>query len=153
MKHNRRIRQEEAIKRLEKTLAMHEANTELTVAIMEDKKMSTGAADKVESIRQHKIKSAKTTIENTIGKALHTPGHTPGSMCFLFERQKLLIAGDTLFQGSIGRTDLWGGDYSKIEQSIQGELYTLDEETNVITGHGESTTIGREMRSNNFVRA
>ena len=65
MKHNKRIRQEEAIKRLEKTLAMHEANTELTVAIMEDKKMSTGAADKVESIRQHKIKSAKTTIENT----------------------------------------------------------------------------------------
>jgi|TARA_Y100000034_G_scaffold99471_1_gene122179 hypothetical protein len=63
--HNRKNRQEEAIKRLEKTLAMHEANTELTVAIMEDKKMSTGAADKVESIRQHKIKSAKTTIENT----------------------------------------------------------------------------------------
>ena len=68
MKHNKRIRQEEAIKRLEKTLAMHEANTELTVAIMEDKKMSTGSADKVESIRQHKIKSAKTTIENTKGK-------------------------------------------------------------------------------------
>ena len=65
MKHNKRIRQEDAIKRLEKTLAMHEANTELTVAIMEDKEMSTGSADKVESIRQHKIKSAKTTIENT----------------------------------------------------------------------------------------
>ena len=63
--HNRRNRQESAIKRLETTLAMHEANTELTVAIMEDKKMSTGAADKVESIRQHKIKSAKTTIEKT----------------------------------------------------------------------------------------
>ncbi len=92
-------------------------------------------------------------IEKTMGKALHTPGHTPGSMCFLFESQKLLIAGDTLFQGSIGRTDLWGGDYSKIEQSIQRELYTLDESTNVVTGHGESTTIGSEMRSNNFVRA
>ena len=65
MKHNKRIRQEEAIKRLEKTLAMHEANTELTVAIMEDKEMSTGSADKVESIRQHKIKSAKITIEKT----------------------------------------------------------------------------------------
>ena len=65
MKHNKRNRQEGAIERLEKTLAMHEANTELTVAIMEDKKMSTCAADKVESIRQHKIKSAKTTIENT----------------------------------------------------------------------------------------
>ena len=70
MKHNKRIRQEEAIKRLEKTLEMHEANTELTVAIMKDKEMSTGAADKVESIRQHKIKSAKTTIENTKAKIM-----------------------------------------------------------------------------------
>ena len=61
----KRERQEGAIKRLEKTLAMHEANTELTVAIMEDKEMSTGSADKVESIRKRKIKSAKTTIENT----------------------------------------------------------------------------------------
>ena len=52
------------------------------------------------------------------GKALHTPGHTPGSMCFLFESKKILIAGDTLFQGSIGRTDLWGGDFKKIEKSI-----------------------------------
>ena len=62
---SKRERQEGAIKRLEKTLAMHEANTELTVAIMEDKEMSTGSADKVESIRQQKIKSAKTTIEKT----------------------------------------------------------------------------------------
>ena len=87
------------------------------------------------------------------GKALHTPGHTPGSMCFLFESQKLLIAGDTLFQGSIGRTDLWGGDFKKIEKSIQEKLYTLDEETTVITGHGESTSIGHEMRANSIVRA
>ncbi len=61
----KRDRQEGAIKRLEKTLAMHEANSELTIAIMEDKKMSTGSTDKVESIRQQKIKRAKTTIENT----------------------------------------------------------------------------------------
>ena len=61
----KRDRQERAIERLEKTLVMHEANAELTIAIMEDKKMSTGAADKVESIRQQKIKRAKTTIENT----------------------------------------------------------------------------------------
>ena len=64
----KRERQQGAIQRLEKTLAMHEANTELTVAIMEDKEMSTGSADKVESIRQHKIESARTTIENTKGK-------------------------------------------------------------------------------------
>jgi len=67
-KYAKRDRQESAIGRLEKTLAMHEANSELTVAIMKDKEMSTGSADKVESIRQHKIKSAKTTIENTKGK-------------------------------------------------------------------------------------
>ena len=65
MKHNKRNRQEGAIKRLEKTLAMHEANAELTVAIMEDKEKSTGSADKVESIRKSKIKSAQKTIENT----------------------------------------------------------------------------------------
>ena len=87
------------------------------------------------------------------GKALHTPGHTPGSMCFLFESKNLLIAGDTLFHGSIGRTDLWGGDFKKIEKSIQDKLYTLDEESSVITGHGESTSIGHEMRANSFVRA
>ena len=92
-------------------------------------------------------------VKGVKGKALHTPGHTPGSMCFLFEKHKLLIAGDTLFQGSIGRTDLWGGDYQKIEKSIQEKLYTLDEDTAVITGHGESTSIGHEMRSNSFVRA
>ena len=95
----------------------------------------------------------KIDLNDLQGKALHTPGHTPGSMCFLFESQKLLIAGDTLFQGSIGRTDLWGGDFKKIEKSIQEKLYTLDEETSVITGHGESTSIGHEMRANSIVRA
>ena len=90
-------------------------------------------------------------VKGVQGKALHTPGHTPGSMCFLFEKQKLLIAGDTLFQGSIGRTDLWGGDYQKIEESIREKLYTLDEDISVITGHGEPTSIGHEMRNNYLV--
>ena len=63
--HGKRARQEGAINRLEKTIAMHEANAELTISIMEDKEMSTGSADKVESIRKRKIKSAKTTIEKT----------------------------------------------------------------------------------------
>ena len=86
------------------------------------------------------------------GCCLHTPGHTPGSMSFLFEEEKLLIAADTLFQGSIGRTDLWGGDFNTIETSIREVLYKLDEATTVITGHGASTTIGREIRTNAFVR-
>ena len=91
-------------------------------------------------------------ISNLEGQCLHTPGHTPGSMSFLFEHEKLLVAGDTLFQGSIGRTDLWGGDFKSIEKSIRDVLYQLDENTTVITGHGESTSIGREIRTNAFVK-
>ena len=86
------------------------------------------------------------------GTALHTPGHTPGSLCFHFETAKMVIAGDTLFRGSIGRTDLWGGDGAAILRSIKERLYTLDEATRVITGHGPETTIGSEIRSNAFVR-
>lgn len=87
------------------------------------------------------------------GKAIFTPGHTPGSMSFLFEDINLLLAGDTLFQGGIGRTDLWGGDYPTIEKSIRERLYTLNEDIRVVTGHGPGTTIGHEMRNNPFVRA
>ena len=91
-------------------------------------------------------------IQQIRGQCLHAPGHTPGSMSFLFKEEDLLIAGDTLFQGSIGRTDLWGGDFRTLEKSIREVLYQLDEETRVITGHGESTTIGSEIRTNAFVR-
>lgn len=87
-------------------------------------------------------------------EVLHTPGHTPGSCCFGVDdgAAGLLIAGDTLFRGSIGRTDLPGGDASQIVHSIQQRLYTRDEDTRVITGHGESTTIGAERHGNAFVR-
>ncbi len=84
-------------------------------------------------------------------KVIHTPGHTPGSVSFYFEKEKLLVAGDTLFQGSIGRTDLLGGDFNALKKSIQQRLYSLDESSIVITGHGPNTTIGREMTSNMFV--
>jgi len=87
------------------------------------------------------------------GVALHTPGHTPGSMSFHFPAEKLLLAGDTLFRGSIGRTDLWGGDFEAIERSIRERLYRLDETTRVITGHGPETLIGIERDSNAFIRA
>ena len=92
------------------------------------------------------------SVGNLAAIATHTPGHTPGSMCFHLESEKLLLAGDTLFQGSIGRTDLWGGDAAAIERSIKKRLYTLDEATRVITGHGPETTIGYELRHNQFVR-
>ncbi len=87
------------------------------------------------------------------GTCIHTPGHTPGSMCFHFDALQLLLGGDTLFRGSIGRTDLWGGDYATIEESIKNRLYVLDEETRVITGHGPETMIGYEMRHNAHIHA
>lgn len=87
------------------------------------------------------------------GNCIHTPGHTPGSTSFYFEGASLLIAGDTLFMGSVGRTDFPGGDMGQLKKSIQQKIYRLDESAVVVPGHGPETSIGREMRSNAFVRA
>ena len=87
------------------------------------------------------------------GVAIHTPGHTPGSISFYFEEYKTLIAGDTLFQGSIGRTDLPGGNFDQIISSIKERIYSLDDEAVVVTGHGPNTSIGHEKMANGFVRA
>lgn len=91
---------------------------------------------------------------------LHTPGHTPGSICFQHEGhgadasagvEGRLFSGDTLFAMGIGRTDLWGGDYAQIIDSIKGRLLRLDDDMSVIPGHGPSTTIGQERRGNPFL--
>jgi hydroxyacylglutathione hydrolase len=82
---------------------------------------------------------------------LHTPGHTEGSICIYFPAEKTLIAGDTLFAGSIGRTDLPGGSMQKIIASIHGSLLALPDETVVVPGHGRLTTIGEERESNPFL--
>jgi hydroxyacylglutathione hydrolase len=85
-------------------------------------------------------------------EVLHTPGHTPGSICLLFPEQHLLIAGDTLFAGSIGRTDLPGGDGHLILRSLHNRLLVLPESTRVVPGHGPETTIGQEKQSNPFLQ-
>jgi len=90
-------------------------------------------------------------LQNYAARVLHTPGHTQGSICLHFAPLRLLIAGDTLFAGSIGRTDLPGGDFDQIIESIQSRLMALPDETNVIPGHGPATTIGEERRSNPFL--
>ena len=82
---------------------------------------------------------------------LHTPGHTEGSICLYFPAQKKLIAGDTLFAGSIGRTDLPGGSMQKILRSLHDTLLALPDETVVVPGHGELTTIGDERETNPFL--
>ena len=83
---------------------------------------------------------------------LHTPGHTEGSVCLYFPAEQKLIAGDTLFAGSIGRTDLPGGSCDKIIASLHGKLLALPDETVVVPGHGPITTIGEERENNPFLR-
>ena len=82
---------------------------------------------------------------------LHTPGHALGSVCFLSEEDGFVIAGDVLFYQSIGRTDLPGGDYDVLKESIWGKLFVLPDDTVVYPGHGPETTIGSEKESNPFV--
>eukprot|EP00727_Mastigamoeba_balamuthi_P012159 m51a1_g7566 hypothetical protein (661) ;mRNA; f:148535-164686 len=86
-------------------------------------------------------------VGDVVGKVLHTPGHTQGSTCLYFEAQKLLVAGDTLFRGAFGRTDLPGGDEAALSRSLK-RLLALPEDVTVITGHGPSTTIGYERKNN-----
>ncbi len=85
-------------------------------------------------------------------EVIHTPGHTPGSICLLFPGQNLLLAGDTLFAGSIGRTDLPGGDGRQILRSLRERLLVLPDRTRVLPGHGPETTIGEERQSNPFLQ-
>ncbi len=85
-------------------------------------------------------------------QVLHTPGHTEGSVCLYFPAEKKLIAGDTLFAGSIGRTDLPGGSYEKILHSLHNRVLALPDETVVVPGHGPITTIGEERESNPFLQ-
>jgi hydroxyacylglutathione hydrolase len=83
---------------------------------------------------------------------LHTPGHTPGSCCFRVADQGLVFSGDTLFQRSIGRTDLWGGDYEQELESIRSKLFSLDPDTLVHPGHGPDTRIREEKEQNPFLQ-
>jgi len=98
------------------------------------------------------IDGATVGLEHYSAQVLHTPGHTQGSICLHFVPLKLLIAGDTLFAGSIGRTDLPGGDSGQIIDSIHSRLLALPDETTVLPGHGPVTTIGAEKESNPFLR-
>jgi len=109
---------------------------------------SPGKVDIDQSLGQaDKVKAGSLSAE-----VLHTPGHTEGSICLYFAPERKLIAGDTLFAGSIGRTDLPGGSFDKIIRSIHEKVLALPDETLVVPGHGPLTTIGEERESNPFLR-
>ena len=86
-------------------------------------------------------------------EVLHTPGHTPGHCCFHLAADGVLFSGDQLFAGSIGRTDLPGGDYDALMRSMEDKLVPLPAETDVFPGHGPATTLARELQTNPFLQA
>ena len=92
------------------------------------------------------------TIADMTCRLIATPGHTVGSCCYYFEENGMLIAGDTLFQESVGRTDLATGSMGELVRSIKDKLFTLPDDTKVYPGHGDSTTIGYEKEYNPFVQ-
>ena len=89
-------------------------------------------------------------IDEDSFEIFHVPGHSPGSIAFYNEAQKFVISGDALFQGSIGRTDLYRGNHEQLLESIRTKLFTLPEETEVYSGHGNTTQIGFEKNHNPF---
>ncbi|UFK97054.1 MBL fold metallo-hydrolase [Kaistella faecalis] len=89
-------------------------------------------------------------LDNDELRILHVPGHSPGHIAFHNETQKFIISGDVLFEGSIGRTDLYKGNHEQLIESIKTKLFVLDEETKVYNGHGNPTTVGFEKNHNPF---
>jgi glyoxylase-like metal-dependent hydrolase (beta-lactamase superfamily II) len=103
-------------------------------------------------VDQHLKDGDKVEAGGISGTVIHTPGHTEGSVCLYLPAEEKLIAGDTLFLGSIGRTDLPGGSYEKIMQSLHERVLALPDDTEVTPGHGPSTYIGAERESNPFLQ-
>ncbi len=100
----------------------------------------------------HIEEGASVVLDGDEFKVYHVPGHSPGSVAYHHPLQKFVISGDVLFEGSIGRTDLYKGDYNQLINSIQAKLFVLDDETQVYSGHGNPTKIGFEKNYNPFFK-
>jgi hydroxyacylglutathione hydrolase len=113
--------------------------------------LGVGPAPQPSAVDEHIHQGDHVRVGELDLEVLHTPGHTPGSLCFHLSDGGLLLSGDTLFAGSIGRTDLWGGDFDQEIDSIRTRLLALPDPTRVVAGHGPTTTIGLERRRNPFL--
>lgn len=104
------------------------------------------------AVEKYIISDSELTLGTDMLKVLFTPGHSPGSVSFYYPAGNWVISGDVLFSGGIGRTDLPGGNYDTLINSIKSKLFTLPDITTVLSGHGPSTTIGDEKMDNPFLR-
>lgn len=133
-------------------IALHEAEADWVGDPLLNLSMMTGAPVTAPSPDRLLRGGEDLTLSGQTWRVLHTPGHSPGGVSLWHAPSRTLIAGDALFAGSIGRTDFPGSDHAQLIQSIRENLYTLPDDTQVYPGHGPSTTIGREKRSNPFAR-
>ena len=129
---------------------IHVADEEALTNPMVNLSALTGANITCEPAEQILDDGDQVAVGNLRLEVIHTPGHTPGGVCFRYG--KVVFGGDVLFQGSIGRTDLPGGSFEDLERSIISRLYVLPDDTTIYPGHGEPTTIGFEKKHNPFVR-
>ena len=137
---------------LEVPFALHRAEEPVLKSMGPQARMFGLSSSDVPTVDRWLEEGDEVQVGTIRGRVIHTPGHTPGGCCFFFPSEKVLVAGDTLFQGSIGRTDLPGGSFEQINRSIKEKLYVLGDDVVVYCGHGPRTTIGMERRHNPFVR-
>ena len=133
--------------------AMHRADIPVLDAVVNYGKMMGIEAEPSPAADRHFDEGETVAFGNTVFDIYFTPGHCPGHVVLHNAAENYVLGGDVLFAGSIGRTDLPGGDFDTLEKSIQQKLYILPDETVVYSGHGPTTTIGREKKTNPFVRA
>ena len=132
-----------------------EANEEdeylLASVVAQARSFGFNVDEEAQPIGSYIIDNEEIKFGNSILKAIHVPGHSPGSIAFYVEKEGILISGDALFKGSIGRTDLPKGDYATLITSITKKLLTLPDSTVVYSGHGPTTTIAEEKISNPYL--
>jgi hydroxyacylglutathione hydrolase len=134
-------------------LAMHEKDVFLTEQVLHFADLFAIHAELPPAPDQLLKEGDEVRFGNSVLRVFHIPGHSPGSIVLYAEKDNLLIAGDVLFKGSVGRSDLPGGDHETLIRGITGKLMTLPRETAVYTGHGPATTIGNEYDTNPFLQA
>jgi hydroxyacylglutathione hydrolase len=139
-------------KRLTKApIAIHAADLSWLEALPRQAEMFGFEGAEVPEVDQRLAGGEAFRVGACEGVVLHTPGHTQGSTCLHFPAEKIVFTGDTLFSGSVGRTDLPGGDFDALARSIQERLFTLEDDVRFLPGHGPGGTIGDERRTNPFV--
>ena len=133
-------------------ILLHQGDARLYAALPEQGRAFGLPVGEAAPVSRYLVEGERVPCGSGSLEVLHTPGHTPGSLCFRTDGDSpVLFSGDTLFRRSVGRTDLWGGSTEDLLASIRTKLLTLPGDTPVITGHGDGTTIAEESRLNPFV--